>query len=258
MRDPTRRFSGRVEPYARYRPDYPQRIVDVLTAHCELSSRDVIADVGSGTGKLSRLFLDHGNRVIGVEPNAEMRRAAERLLGDRPEFLSVNGRAEATTLEDGSVDLIAVAQAFHWFDPAWARREFTRILRPGGRIAVIWNARLPSASAFMTGYEAFLREHGTDYEQVGPHSIDEGTRVALFGPDKGRLVVLDHHQSLDYEGLKGRVASASYMPGRGDAGYAELTRALRALFKAHQHRGRVRFEYDTRVYCGTVVLAAMR
>jgi predicted RNA methylase len=112
MRDPTERFSSRVEPYATYRPDYPRGIIDVLGKHCGLRTRNVIADVGSGTGKLSRLFLDHGHRVIGVEPNGEMRRVAERPLGDHPRFLSVNGRAEATTLEDGGVDLVAAARRF--------------------------------------------------------------------------------------------------------------------------------------------------
>jgi SAM-dependent methyltransferase len=250
MRDPTERFSGRVEPYERYRPGYPREVVDVLAEHCGLSDRDVVADIGSGTGKLSRLFLDHGNRVFGVEPNAEMRRAAERLFADRPRFVSVAGRAEETSLEEGSVDLVAAAQAFHWFNAEPARREFARILRPGGHLAVIWNARRLADSKFMREYETLLSDHGAEYGLVGPHSLDEAARLSLFGRDQGRLVVLDHYQSLTYEGLEGRVVSASYMPARDQRGYAEMIRALRALFETHQSDGRVRLEYDTRVYCG--------
>lgn len=252
MRDPTERFSGRVETYARYRPDYPQGIIDVLTEHCGLSPDQVVADVGSGTGKLSRLFLDNGNRVIGVEPNAEMRRAAESLFGDHPRFLSVNGRAEATTLENDSVNLVAAAQAFHWFNAEPARREFARILRPGGHVAVIWNARRVAGSDFMKEYEALLAEHGAEYGQVGPHSLDEAARLSLFGRTGGRMAVLDHYQSLDYEGLKGRVVSASYMPDQAQPGYPEMIRALRALFETHQRDGRVKLCYDTRVYCGPI------
>src|SRR5579885_3110804 len=130
--DPTRRFSDRVENYVRYRPHYPDGVLDVLRTETGLTPTAVVADVGSGTGISAKLFLRNGNLVLGVEPNREMREAAERLLSDYPHFTSVAGTAEATTLPDRSVDYAVAAQAFHWFDHDRARHEFARILHPGG------------------------------------------------------------------------------------------------------------------------------
>ena len=121
--DPTRRFSNRVDDYVRYRPHYPPGVLDRLREGIALTPRTVIADVGSGTGISTELFLQNGNTVFAIEPNPEMRAAAERLLGGRPNFHSVRGTAEATTLPDGSVDCVVAAQAFHWFDPEKTRVE---------------------------------------------------------------------------------------------------------------------------------------
>jgi hypothetical protein len=104
----------------------------------------------------------------------------------------------------------------------------------------------------MSEYEALLSDHRAEYGQVGSHSLDAAARLSLFGRDGGRTAVLDHHQSLSYEGLEGRVVSASYMPDRDQPGYPEMIRALRALFETHQRDGRVRLEYDTRIYCGPI------
>lgn len=116
MADSAERFSGRVADYLKYRPGYPEELLAFLRSECGLVPGSVVADVGSGTGKLAELFLSGGNTVFGIEPNAEMRLAAERLFSGRSGFHSVAGRAEATTLPDSSVDLVAVGQAFHWFD----------------------------------------------------------------------------------------------------------------------------------------------
>jgi ubiquinone/menaquinone biosynthesis C-methylase UbiE len=132
MIDSTKRFSSRVENYIKYRPGYPPAMLDLLKEKCGLTGGSMVADIGSGTGILTELFLRNGNQVIGVEPNREMREAAERLLGKDPKFTSVSGTAESTTLKDQSVDFIAASQAFHWFDREQARREFLRVLKPGG------------------------------------------------------------------------------------------------------------------------------
>src|SRR5689334_15561560 len=132
MVDPTLRFSNRVDNYSKYRPTYPSAVLDLLAAECGLTSNALIADIGSGTGLLAELFLTNGNRVVGVEPNREMRAAGERLLANAPGFTSVDGTAEATTLAAGSVDFVTAGQAFHWFDRALARVEFARILKPEG------------------------------------------------------------------------------------------------------------------------------
>src|SRR5580658_7790634 len=115
--DPTMRFSTRAEAYARYRPAYPREMIDLLERECGLTPASRIADIGSGTGLLARLFLDFGCEVTGIEPNPEMRAAGEKILAAEPRFRSVDGRAEATGLPDGSVDFVTAGQAFHWFEP---------------------------------------------------------------------------------------------------------------------------------------------
>jgi ubiquinone/menaquinone biosynthesis C-methylase UbiE len=130
MTDPTQRITNRVDHYVRYRPSYPRDVLDLLEAECELTSASVVADVGSGTGILSELFLENGDNVLGIEPSREMREAGERRLGRHPRFTSVPGTAEATTLDDASVDFVTAGQAFHWFEPERARTEFSRILKP--------------------------------------------------------------------------------------------------------------------------------
>jgi ubiquinone/menaquinone biosynthesis C-methylase UbiE len=141
VKDSTRRFSSRVGNYVRYRPAYPSAVLDLLKSDCSLTAASVIADVAAGTGIFTRMLLENGNRVFGVEPNVEMRKAGEEFLRAYPHFTSVAGTAEATTLADHSVDVVTAAQAAHWFDRGQARREFIRICRPGGWTVLLWNER---------------------------------------------------------------------------------------------------------------------
>ena len=139
--DATERFSNRVQDYARYRPHYPAAVIGSLQTNCQLLETSVIADVGSGTGILTELFLRHGNPVLAVEPNRQMREAGERLLEGYPHFQSIAGRAEATTLPEQSVDFVTAGQAFHWFDRKKAKAEFSRILKARGWVVLAWNER---------------------------------------------------------------------------------------------------------------------
>lgn len=197
---PEERFSDRVDNYVRYRPHYPQEIIDVLRRETRLSSSSVIADVGSGTGISAELFLQAGCTVHGVEPNREMREAAERLLAAYPAFHSVNGTAEATTLPDHGVDLIVAAQAFHWFNTSATRAEFSRILKPDGHIVLIWNERKLDASPFLREYEALLLRFGTDYATVRHENID-ATQLSYFfiGPHATHTFL--NEQRFDFTGL---------------------------------------------------------
>src|SRR5256885_34515 len=176
--DPTKRFSTRVDNYSRYRPGYPTGVIDLLVSACGLGSNSVVADIGSGTGILSELFLKNGNRVLAVEPNLEMRSAAEYLLNHYRRFTSIDGSAEATTLADASADFITAAQAFHWFDQKRARSEFTRILKPGGWVILVWNERRLATSAFLRDFEDLLLKYGTDYSQVRHENVD--SEIASF------------------------------------------------------------------------------
>src|SRR5581483_4013685 len=135
------RFSSRVNDYVLYRPGYPAQILELLKTECGLTGDSEIADIASGTGIFTRMLLENGNRVFGVEPNDDMRKAGESFLASYRNFTSVAGTAEATTLADHSVDFVTAAQAAHWFHRERARKEFVRILRPGGWTVLIWNER---------------------------------------------------------------------------------------------------------------------
>lgn len=242
------RFSGRVEAYGRWRPGYPSAVLEVLREEIGLEPEWVVADVGSGTGLSSEPFLEEGHTVHAVEPNAEMRAAAEARLGERPGFRSVAGTAEATTLPDASVDLVVAGQAFHWFDLEAARREFLRILR-GLRVVLLYNTRRSGGTPLLEAYEALLRRHGTDYDRVRHDRRTREAAARFYAGGHGRRL-LENRQVLDLEGLIGRTLSCSYVPAEGEPGRDELVGALRSLFERHAEGGTVRLEYDLEVYFG--------
>jgi SAM-dependent methyltransferase len=248
-RDPTRRFSSRVDNYVRFRPGYPQEILALLKSECGMTNHSVIADIGSGTGKLTELFLENGNPVFGVEPNREMREAGERLLKRFANFTSIDAGAEATTLPQSSVNFIVAGQAFHWFDRARCRQEFTRILKPGGWVALIWNDRKTEATRFLREYEKLLQTYATDYSKVDHKNIDDAVVREFFGhvPKKTKI---PSTQQFDFAGLKGRLLSSSYAPDHGQPGHTEMLRELETVFNARQQNGHVEFAYDTVVYYG--------
>jgi SAM-dependent methyltransferase len=251
MDDPTRRFSSRVDTYVRYRPSYPPAVIDLLQTDCGLTEDWVVADVGSGPGNLTRLFLDHGNPVYGVEPNLEMRAAGERLLGAHPRFHSVDGAAEATTLAPASVDLVTAGQAFHWFDRVRARIEFARILRPAGWVALIWNERRTTGTPFLEAYERMLVTYGTDYAKVQHQDAADATALdAFFGAGAYRVATFGNQQDFDLTSLRGRLLSSSYAPEPRQPGHEAMLDELDRIFAATQTNGSVAFTYDTKVYYG--------
>jgi SAM-dependent methyltransferase len=249
--NPTHRFSDRVENYVRYRPGYPVAVLDILRADAGLTPDAAVADVGSGTGISAELVLRNGNTVFGVEPNAAMRAAAEQLLAASPKFRSVAGTAEATTLPDASVDLVVAGQAFHWFDHATARAEFARVLRPGGRVALMWNTRRTD-TPFLRGYDELLHRYGTDYGEVVHTNITPEAFAGFFAGGRYVRRVLPNEQVFDLESLTGRTLSSSYVPPPGHPNHAPLLAELGRLFAEQQAGGGVRFLYDTEVYVGTV------
>lgn len=253
MKNPTSRFSDRVENYIKYRPSYPHSVLTLLKTECGLTRDWVIADIGSGTGILSRLLLENGNRVFAVEPNAEMREAAEQSIGGNPLFTSVAATAEETGLATASADLIVAAQAFHWFDAEKCRAEFPRILKPGGWVALIWNERLVEATPFLRAYEDLLHRHATDYGTVDHRNVGDETIGSFFQPGGFRFATFANVQRFDYSGLKGRCLSSSYTPPEGSAECASLILELDEIFNRHQRNEIVSFEYKTNVYFGRLL-----
>jgi len=247
--DPTRRFANRVQNYLRYRPRYPSAIIPLLESECGLRRESVIADLGSGTGFLTELFLKNDNRVIGVEPNAEMRLAGEELLASYSRFSSVNALAEATTLSDQSIDFVVAGQAFHWFDRERARPEFRRILKPDGWVVLAWNGFRAESSALMAAYQQLILRHSTDYTEVR-RELDSRDLESFFAPGKCKSAHFNFQQLFDYEGLEGRLLSSSFVPEPNHPNYQPMLLELQDIFAAHEKDGAVAFEYDTELYYG--------
>ena len=249
MLDSTKRFSGRVGNYAKYRPGYPPAILGLLKEKCGLIAASTVADVGSGTGILTEMVLRNGNPVFAVEPNREMREAAERVLAKYPNFTSISGTAEATALKDRSVDFVAASQAFHWFDRGQARQEFLRILKPRGWVILIWNDR-ELTSPFAKAYEQLLRTYGTDYEDVNHKHATAKVIGPFFGPGGYEQASFPNDQIFDWDGLKGRLLSSSYAPEPGHAKHVPMLEAFHRLFTQFQADGKVTFQHTTVVYYG--------
>lgn len=247
--DSKQRFSSRVADYVRYRPGYPATALDVLRTECALRPYHVIADVGSGTGFLSELFLKNGNRVYGIEPNQPMREAGDEYLSIYDNFVGIDASAEATSLPDASIDFVTAGQAFHWFDPAAARREFQRILKPRGWIAVLWNDRQMD-TPFASAYEDLLVQYGTDYERVRKAYPEAHVMRDFFGAANFLQYNLPNEQVLDWDNLAGRLRSSSYAPQPSHPNYAPMMTSLEKLFRVNQQDGRVCMEYSTHLYFG--------
>ncbi|MCM3871830.1 MAG: class I SAM-dependent methyltransferase [Pyrinomonadaceae bacterium] len=249
MVDSIQRFSTRVGDYAKFRPTYPRPIIDLLKSNCGLTEASIVADVGSGTGILSKLLLRNGNRVFGVEPNEQMRSSAEKFLSNYQQFTSVDGAAEATTLKSHSVDLITAAQAFHWFDRIRSRVEFARILKEQGWVALIWNERRLDSTPFLRAFEQLLLQYGTDYQKIRHENVT-GQIADFFAPQELQVESFENVQTFDFESLLGRVRSASYTPEPDKPSFAPMIASLRKIFEAYERSGTVAFEYDTKVYYG--------
>ncbi len=249
-RDPVARFSDRAEDYVKYRPHYSQDVVQASQRACGLRPEHIIADVGCGTGLTAKIFLENGNRVVGVEPNREMRIAGENYLAAYHNFSMVDGSAEATGLADASADFVIAGQAFHWFRPDDTRVEFARILKPAGWVVLVWHDRDTTSKPFLRAYEDFVRRHSTDYEQVAHKYL--ATYDALqrfFAPEEVRLIEQRNQQELDFDGLRGRLLSSSYVPKTGEK-HEAMMHELPHLFSSHADNGRVTLEYDTKIFYG--------
>jgi SAM-dependent methyltransferase len=194
------------------------------------------------------MLLDAGCTVLAVEPNASMREAAEAALGAEAGFRSVAGTAEQTGLPGESVHLVTATQAFHWFDRELARREFTRILAPGGSLAIVWNDRLKDADGFHSDYERLLQRWGTDYREVDHARIRDEELREFFAPHPLRKESFPNSQTLDHNGLETRLLSSSYAPNRDSPDCAPMLLELEALFARHALDGVVTMRYNTIVY----------
>jgi len=244
------RFQGRAAVYSKYRPTYPGEVLLVVKRELGFDQESVVADIGSGTGILSELFLENGSKVYCVEPNEDMRRAAgERLRRYSARYISVDGTAEATNLRTGSIDLVAVGQALHWFDAGKARAEFARILTKQGCVAVVYNQRRIEGGV-EESYARVIDRFAKNRAAVP--DVDDLYVTRFLNNREPKKFVMPNSQSLDLQGMLGRLASASYMPPQGDKKWAEIEREVRGIFDEHGDGGVVTLHYDTILYLGRI------
>ncbi|MHA2366473.1 MAG: class I SAM-dependent methyltransferase [Candidatus Hodarchaeales archaeon] len=249
--DSTKRFTNRVNNYIKYRPSYPKITIETIIEASKLSIDSKIADIGSGTGILTELMLKQGFLCYGIEPNDDMREAAEKLLRKYKNFVSINGTAEDTTLPDSSIDLIIAGQAFHWFNTIETRKEFQRIMTSEGMVSLIWNTRRKD-TPFLKKYDELIKKYSIDYTKIQHESEKNLSSIdVLFGGQKQyKCEEYENKQVFNFESLKGRLMSSSYTPLPGHPNYKPLVNKLRYLFDEYQQNNKVTIYYTTQIYFG--------
>ena len=254
----TEKFSGLAEVYTQYRPTYPKEFIDYLYNEVGLTSDSVIADIGSGTGKLSKELLAMGSKVICVEPNADMRFIAERELSIYPNFISIGASAEETTLADGSVDFITVAQAFHWFDKDSFKLECRRILRSSGKVIIVYNTIVNDENVIggqvsQKRDKIYMRLCPNFHGRAGGIAT-EGIKAfeSFFNNDIYETRVIRTTSAKPLENFVGGSLSASYAPKEGEENYEVFVCELTELFNKFSVDGVVTLSNDTSSYVGEV------
>lgn len=239
--NPTESFTDRALFY-KYRPKYPKDIIGLLTRDCNLTDRSVIADIGTGTGFLAELFLDHGNAVFGIEPNESMRSIAQINLAKYPKFRCIAANAEATDLNDHSIDFIVVGQALHWFDREKACREFSRIIKRDGWLMLIWNLPYNDPPELYQNYIHLLLEFGRQKNDIFSFDqlLDYQAFVinqklsSFFEKDEIKIKTFIHDQILTRQDFEGLIQSYSFMPAKGENNYSAMMKEIKRIFIDYQ------------------------
>jgi len=237
------------ELYAKYRPNYPSQVIDIIENTCRIPDGSVIADVGCATGSFSKSLLDNGYKVIGIERSDAMREKATSLLSAYPNFTCLAGRAEATELPDNSVDCVTAATSFHWFNLEGTKKEFKRILKSGGWCFLVWNYRMAEASEFMQAYENLLLRYGVNYKAVSTKTTEEEIYY-FFHPSPVKTIAFPNKQLVNLEGFQGRIMATAYAPRAGHPKHEPMMEVAKEIFHHYEEDGYVEFFYNARCYYG--------
>ena len=249
MRDNTKRFSDRVDNYTKYRPSYPEDAIAWILSKCESPRDKVFADIGSGTGIFSKLLIPNAKVIYGVEPNFEMRSAAEKDLNKYSNFVSINGTAEKTNLDNESIDHITVAQAFHWFDQEKSFLEIKRILKKNGSIFLIWNLRRTNTE-FMNSYESLLLKSSGDYRKASADNKVDFEGLARLMPRDFEVRSFYFEKAYEWADFVGRHNTSAYSPKELSGDNVRILDNLKGIFDKHANRGMLSFFYETKIYFG--------
>ncbi|QNL48854.1 class I SAM-dependent methyltransferase [Olivibacter sp. SDN3] len=247
--DNINRFNDRADNYDRFRPGYPQQLLQYIYEHNKLEAHHIVVEMGAGTGILSQELIKWPGKLIAIEPNDEMREKAINSLGHAEHCSVLGSTAENTGLADNSVDLIICAQSFHWFDAEKCKIEFKRILKYRKKAAIIWNIR-SAETAFERAYEEFILEFSIDYEEVKKRE-QRGNNLHFFfyqGVFEERTFIYDTY--LTFEQLLGRTLSYSYMPNYGHQQLPNMVDALKVLFDKYSTNNIIGLSYKTRLFMG--------
>jgi SAM-dependent methyltransferase len=247
---PTERFSGRVEAYRRFRSRYPREIIPLLKERCALTRESSVADIGAGTGMLAERFLENGNRVFAVEPNADMRAACEELVERYPRLTCIDGTAEDTRLADRSADFVAVGRALHWFDQDKCRPEFARILREGGWVVLATQGPHTRTEPVIQGFQTILKEHGLDFAQLRQRYDIESAARRFFAGSEFQEAEFTSAEEMTYEELEGFMLSLSVTPQPGHPGFPAMQQALQEYFARHESGGKVQMPMTCKIHFG--------
>ncbi len=243
------RFDGKGEIYAKARPKYAEGLFEYFKSTLNIAAGSVFADIGSGTGIFTGQLLNCGYKVFAVEPNGDMRRKAEEKLSQNKSFISVIGNDRNTGLPDKSVDFLTAAQSFHWFDETAFKKECSRILKPGGKIIIVYNLRDEGADCI----KALIELRGKySSEFHGFSNGMSGKRCVAFFDGKCKIYRTDNTQIYDRQGYIDRVLSSSYSLKETDGRYEEYLTDIHKIFDAFSKNGLIAVPIDTVAYIGGI------
>lgn len=247
------KFDGMGKVYSRFRPNYPQAFIDCLFGNVGVSKNSVIADIGSGTGILTKQLLERGNTVYAVEPNADMRAVAESDLSEFENFISISGTAENTTLPESSIDFITVAQAFHWFDRKAFKDECRRILKPNGKVILVWNSR-DEKSEIVAANDEINRRYCPDYKGFsgGIHTAAATADFSDFFTGDYEAIEFENPLPFSERDFIGRNLSSSYALKEEDENYSDYIGELEEMFHKFSRDGILAMPNLTDSYIGKV------
>jgi ubiquinone/menaquinone biosynthesis C-methylase UbiE len=244
-------FSAKAEKYAKYRWEYAASAIATIVNITQMSINSIVADIGAGTGKLTKHFLAKAQKIYAIEPNLELRQILTRELGAFPSISVIDGSAEATALPENCVDIITVGQAIHWFDPEPAKQEMMRILKGDGWLALIRNDVIDSEQSKAVG-RLMTEEYGANIsiKSAVTERAKEKPSNFYFGNDNFQTFVFPFSVQQSWEEFIGTLTTVSFMPDEDHLLFPRLETEAKKLFSRYKDHGYWKVEGETKLIIG--------